>query len=47
MFHLSHPRGINSCFGDYKREEDSIKELLRICKMSKKELCDEIKHWNW
>ena len=47
MFHLSHPRGINSCFGDYKREEDSIKELLRICKMKKKELCDEIKHWNW
>ncbi|PZP47898.1 MAG: hypothetical protein DI598_10550 [Pseudopedobacter saltans] len=45
MFHLTHPRGINS--GMRKEEElnNGIKEYLRICKMSQMELKNEIARW--
>jgi predicted glycosyltransferase involved in capsule biosynthesis len=45
LYHLHHKRGINSSYGSIERQADCINELLRICKMSKKELKKEIKSW--
>lgn len=47
MFHLFHPRGINSTF---KSEQDRlllINEFERISRMSKFELGIEIRTWKW
>lgn len=46
MFHLSHPRGINSGMITDEAHKDGIKEYLRICRMSKAELQTEVCLWS-
>ncbi len=45
MYHLTHPRGINSVFRTEEAQKAAIKEFLRICNMSKEELQEEIATW--
>jgi hypothetical protein len=45
MFHLSHPRGINSGHRSEVDQLASTKEYLRICKMSTAQLAEEVKNW--
>lgn len=45
MFHLSHPRGVNSGVRTEESLRDGIKEYLRICRMSKEELQNEVLLW--
>lgn len=45
MFHLTHPRGVNSGIRTDEDQKDGIKEFLRICKMSKEQLQNEIQLW--
>lgn len=47
MFHFTHPRGINSNFHSNESQIRSMKEHLRITKMTKVELEDEISNWKW
>ena len=47
LFHLHHPRGLNS--GDF-REEVALStkmEYCRICSMDRQSLLDEIRDWRW
>lgn len=46
MFHLSHPRGINSAFRSAENKIAFYGELERIRSMSKPELQQEIRNWN-
>lgn len=43
LFHLNHPRGVNSFHDFGLREKENIKELVRICRMDKKTLENDIK----
>lgn len=45
LFHLSHPRGINSGFRSEENRKAMLLEYLRICRMSKEELEKEISTW--
>lgn len=45
MFHLSHPRGVNSGMRSEEDTKKGIIEYLRICKMTKEELEYEISTW--
>ena len=46
MFHLSHPRGVNSGARTEEALKEGIEEYLRICRMSKEELQNEILLWH-
>ena len=47
LYHLHHPRGLNS--GDFRTEVAMAtkKEYCRICAMDKENLLEEIKKWSW
>ena len=45
LFHLYHPRGINSTFGHDERDRNNLKELIKVCKMNTEELRKYIKTW--
>lgn len=47
VYHLYHPRGMNSGFVGEEYDVAGKRELLRICQMNKRELSDEIKTWMW
>ena len=46
LYHLHHPRGINSTFGNDERDKSNVKELLKVCRMSTLELQKYIVGWN-
>lgn len=46
MFHLTHPRGVNSGMRSENDRKKGISEFLRICRMSKEELENEVLLWN-
>ena len=45
LFHLYHPRGINSTFGHDERDRNNLKELIKVCKMNTEELRKYIQTW--
>lgn len=45
LFHLYHPRGINSLPDSSLREKQNLQEFLRICRMDKINLEKEVKSW--
>lgn len=47
LFHLYHPRGINSNYATPEVEIENRKELFTICAMTGDELNEYIKTWNW
>lgn len=47
IYHLHHPRCLNSGYFDEIQCLAVKKELLRICKMSKLELLSEVNDWKW
>ena len=47
LFHLFHPRKRNSWYGSDELELKSRKEFLKICGMTRKELQQYIKTWQW
>lgn len=47
LFHLYHPRRENSTYANEKFEMESRRELLRVCRMSRKELIEYIGTWHW
>ncbi|WP_286845417.1 glycosyltransferase [Proteiniphilum sp. UBA5346] len=48
LFHLYHPRGINSGFDHSLKDLRCLKELVHVCKMDKQQLtaCIKDSHWN-
>lgn len=47
LFHLWHPRGLNSWYVDRQHERNGIKEYLKVCGMTEKKLRNYIKSWPW
>lgn len=47
IYHLWHPRKLNSGFIDNNQNLQGKKELIRICRMTKQELQAEISTWKW
>lgn len=47
LFHLYHPRGINSTFGYDIRDKNNINELIKICAMNTIQLKEYIETWTW
>lgn len=47
MFHLFHPRGVNSMFKSEQKRIELLTELDRIACMTKPELEQEIQSWEW
>lgn len=47
LFHLHHPRGINSTFGSDDRDKQNVRELIKICSMTKNNLLNYINTWSW
>jgi len=47
LYHLSHPRGINSNFANPERELSNRREYLKICRMNSQELEAYISTWSW
>lgn len=47
LYHLYHPRGINSGFDRSKRDLICLKELIRICKMDREQLLAYINSEEW
>ncbi|MDD4697516.1 MAG: galactosyltransferase-related protein [Fermentimonas sp.] len=47
LFHLHHPRGINSNFANRERESCNRREYLKICGMYRHELEEYISMWPW
>lgn len=45
MYHLYHPRGVNSTLGFDDRSKNNIKEFLKICKMNFFQLKEYISSW--
>jgi len=46
LYHLSHPRGMNSNFANYERAIANRSEYLKICRMNRNELEKYIMTWN-
>lgn len=42
LYHLYHPRGINSTFGNDDREKNNLKELIKVCRLNQTELREYI-----
>ena len=47
LFHLWHPRGLNSWYADRQYERNGKKEFLKVCGMKEDELRNYIKTWPW
>lgn len=47
IYHLYHPRGINSKCDDKNRDRFYLQTLLNICCMSREKLSNHIKTWNY
>ena len=47
LYHLWHPRGINSGFGNIERNRAGKQELVKICRYNRTELLQEIASWHW
>lgn len=47
MYHLYHPRGINSGMSDTKLAISTKREFCKVCAMKKLELLNYIKKWEW
>ena len=47
LFHMWHPRYINSWYADRQYEIDGKTEFLKVCGMIRQELRDYIKTWPW
>lgn len=47
LYHLYHPRGVNSTFGNDERDKNNVKELIKICGMNTIQLKGYIDTWNW
>lgn len=47
IYHLYHPRKLNSGYVDQFQNLSAKKELLRICRMNKIDLLKEIADWSW
>jgi len=47
LFHLHHPRGVNSTFGLDDRDKRNVYELIKICRMSTNQLKEYIDSWKW
>lgn len=47
LFHLYHPRGINSTFGHDERDKRNVRELVNICRMDTGQLKKYIDTWVW
>ena len=47
LFHLYHPRNINSYYGSDELELKNRQEFLRICAFSNTDLKSYIKTWKW
>lgn len=47
LYHLHHPRGINSRFANKERELGNRREYLNICRMRQNELDGFIATWPW
>lgn len=47
LFHLYHPRGINSMASNKELAINNIKELCNICKREKDSLLKYINSWHW
>lgn len=47
IYHLYHPRKLNSGYVDQSQNLSAIQELLRICKMSRVDLLKETADWSW
>ena len=47
LFHLYHPRGINSCAMPGALEKNNIQELIDVCKMNKEQLAAYINSTQW
>jgi predicted glycosyltransferase involved in capsule biosynthesis len=46
LFHLSHPRGMNSSFHNDREDQGKWNDILRIKSLGKKELIKEIQRWD-
>ncbi|ALO48924.1 galactosyltransferase-related protein [Hoylesella enoeca] len=47
LFHLYHPRGINSTIGYDERSKRNVQEFVEICKMNSDQLKKYINKWRW
>ncbi|WP_286833641.1 MULTISPECIES: galactosyltransferase-related protein [unclassified Proteiniphilum] len=47
LYHLHHPRGINSTFGHDERDKRNVQELIKICRMNSIQLKKYINMWDW
>lgn len=47
IYHLYHPRMLNSGYVDQSQNLSAKQELLRVCKMSRGDLLKEITDWSW
>lgn len=47
IYHLYHPRELNSGYVNQSRSLTLKKELLRICRMDRSDLFREIATWKW
>lgn len=47
IYHLWHPRGLNSTFPNEKRHLLSMQEYLRVAACTPEELANYIHHWPW
>lgn len=47
LFHLHHPRGVNSTFGYDDRDKQNVYELVKICRMNTIQLNEYIDTWTW
>lgn len=47
IYHLYHPRMLNSGYVDQSQNLSAKQELLRVCKMSRGDLLKEIADWSW
>lgn len=47
IYHLYHPRKLNSGYVDQSQNLSAKQELLRVCKMSRGDLLKEIADWSW
>lgn len=47
IYHLYHPRKLNSGYVDQSQNLSAKQELLRVCQMSRGDLLKEIADWSW
>jgi len=47
LYHLYHPRGMNSNFANRERAIANLSEYLKICRMKQQEIVDYISTWSW